>query len=685
MSSVQQTILISEPTAHSRNPFFPYMWAILKTYSERIAHLEGVCKWLEPIYQKDEAETLLQPYLNSPPDVLGLSCYIWNWDLQCEIARSMKARNPDCLVVAGGPHPDYKDPDFFRKHPYLDIVVVKDGEITFSKILETLIHGGRDFSNIGGLYLPGADHDGSISTGPAEVPTVFDYSPYLEQRDFYDKLVERHGPKAFDATWETNRGCPYSCSFCDWGSNTMSKIRRFDLDRVEAEIDWFARMEIPMLFLADANFGILPRDLEIADVLIEARKKHGYPKFLCYSTAKNNPERTVEIAKKFAVTRVSSVHTISLQHTNPEVLAATDRANISLDKQRQVIKELLDHDVPTDVQLILGIPGDTYDLWKNCLADLMEWGLHEDYYIFDYCLLPNAPAADRDFIQRWEIETIKRRCLMELADKRHKDDIDALTPGIDLIVKTKTFSRDDWVKMKAYGQFVKALHCCSVTRLIAMYLRFTHNVTYRDFYEHLIEDCISTSTLGLYSKVLHHFEQFLEDDDAVKDLEIQQLSRDQYCIEASRWIFIHICDALDTVFDEITAFLRQRYPWITNLESVIDYQKNLIITPSYDRSVGKSFPTEFDWTSYFAKASSLISFEHIPEPNTAPGSRIEITDKTCGTSDLTTRPLDWSSEEGEDRWAAWIDRVVTFRNAASTKNFQQLRLRPYEPHPVRAG
>ncbi len=110
MSDIRQTILISEPTAHRRNPFFPYIWAILKTYSERVAHLEGACKWLEPIYQKDEAETLLQPHLHSSPDVLGLSCYTWNWDLQCQIAHRVKSSNPNvnaCSRAFSRPTPSY--------------------------------------------------------------------------------------------------------------------------------------------------------------------------------------------------------------------------------------------------------------------------------------------------------------------------------------------------------------------------------------------------------------------------------------------------------------------------------------------------------------------------------------------------------------------------------------------------
>ena len=76
---------------------------------------------------------------------------------------------------------------------------------------------------------------------PAEVPSRFDHSPYLDEAEYYETLAQRHGPGTFNLTWETNRGCPYSCSFCDWGSSTMSRIRAFDIERVRAEAEWIGR------------------------------------------------------------------------------------------------------------------------------------------------------------------------------------------------------------------------------------------------------------------------------------------------------------------------------------------------------------------------------------------------------------------------------------------------------------
>ena len=86
---------------------------------------------------------LLKPSSGRAIDVLGLSCYTWNWRLQCAIAAEVKRSDPDCFVVVGGPEPDYKDPAFFRLNPAIDAIAVKDGEITFSAILDKLVVGDR--------------------------------------------------------------------------------------------------------------------------------------------------------------------------------------------------------------------------------------------------------------------------------------------------------------------------------------------------------------------------------------------------------------------------------------------------------------------------------------------------------------------------------------------------------------
>jgi len=676
MNNLPKRILISEPNSLGEpRPFFPYVYAVLKSYWERHFNMGDLCSWLDPIYINGDVPWLLEPYRDAPIDVLGLSCYTWNWEVQCGIAKAVKSRNPECVVIAGGPEPDYKDPEFFRKYPYIDVIAVKDGEITLSKILLKLIEGNRDFSDIGGLYLPG--ENAHIWTGNAEVPTVFDHSPYIDQSAYYEKLLAQFGPGSFDATLETNRGCPYSCSFCDWGSSTMSKVRRFDAERVRAEVEWLGKMQVALVMLADANFGILPRDPEIAEWINETRRKYAHPQYLYFSAAKNNPERVIEIARKFAETGISPTHTLAIQHTSEEVLAATERTNISAPKQVEVAKALMKSGIPITVQLILGIPGDNYKLWKSVFADLMERGIHEDYQVFYYHLLPNAPAAEKSFTEKWEVETIERFIPADKDRPWKKGDMDYMRlPKSRLIVKSKTYTPEDWVKMVAFNYFVRAFHSGSLTQLIAKYLRLTHGVPYVDFYEGLIDDfAVKTPPArDWYNAVQRHCIRFLDGKDQLDRMEVEELPDYGYSLEPSSWLFVQACLEHARFYAELKNYLVSRFPAVRNLGSAVDYQHSVIILPAYDRNAGKTFKTNLDWVRYFAEARSCTGDEHLDEPGSTPGAVVKADDWTCGEQSYMVCPLDWGSGGEKEKWIRWIQNTVIGRRSAAKTNFQKLQL-----------
>jgi putative methyltransferase len=698
ISRARSHVLISEPHAlENPAPSLPYVWAILKSYWERHADADAYA-WLPPIFLNRDPDALLEPYRDTRIDVLGLSCYTWNFRLQCALAQRVKRANPSCLVVAGGPEPDYKDPEFFLKFPFIDLIAVKDGEITFTKILSRLLDGRRDFMDIGGLYapapaaarpmlgrLPSVNREGHICTGPADVPTAFEYSPYLDQGPFYETLREQYGRGFFYATWETNRGCPYSCNFCDWGSATMSKLRRFSMDRVAAEADWLAYIAPSFVLVADANFGILERDLEIADLMCAAHARHGFPRLLYYSAAKNNPDRSVEIARKFSRARMCTTHTMAIQHTRPEVLAASDRTNISPDKQVMVARALMESDIPIDVQLILGIPGDTQDLWKSALADLMEWGIHETYDTYFYNLLPNAPAADPEFLRTWQVGTIDRMVLSDTAQPWRAGDLDRVRMTTSrIVVASKTFSSDDWIRMFTYVSHVKALHNGSLTRCLAIYLRLTHGVSYRDFYEDLIERFAPAVApfRAWHDAVTQCYRTMLGEDDAMDRIPVAELPSYTYSLDPSRWLFVHACLDLDAFFSALRTYLLERYPQAENLGSLIDYQKEIVILPDYDRRAGKRFHSDFDWVGYFARTLGRTGGDSLPEPDATPGAIVEVADQTCGELGYLVQPLSWESKSGESRWIEWLERTVLHRSSARKQNFQQVTLRPgaHTPH-----
>src|SRR5262249_45835031 len=116
-------------------------------------------------------------------------------------------------------------------------------------------------------------------------------SPYLTGE--FDHWVD----EKLYIPFETNRGCPYGCTFCDWGAATLSKIGRMSDERIFGEIEFAGRHRVNTIGFCDANFGILPRDVDIVRHVIDVKETYGYPVGVGYTNAKTANPRLTDIIK----------------------------------------------------------------------------------------------------------------------------------------------------------------------------------------------------------------------------------------------------------------------------------------------------------------------------------------------------------------------------------------------------
>lgn len=654
------------------------MWGVLKTYWELHADSPELINWLPPIHKMEPPEQITAPLKNTPIDILGLSCYTWNWRLQREIARQIKESHPDCLIIAGGPHPDYRNPSFFDENPWIDVVVIKHGEIPFNRILQrTLAYPTmRDFHNaphrlddIPGLCLPGRK---GMLTSPPESPSEYSTSHYLAQKEYYEQFMRDH-PNGVVAAWETSRGCPFSCSYCDWGSSTMSKVRQFDMKRINDEIEWFAKSGVMVVFSVDSNFGMFKSDVDITDSLVRNKERYGFPQWFVYSNAKNVPERTVEITRKVVGAGLETAHTLSIQHSSLEVLEATDRKNISIDKQIHVVRELQSDGIPISVQLILGLPLDTPVLWRKTFTDLMEWGIHDGYTVTNYHLLPNAPAASPEYRDRYKIQGLERY-IYDGQGIRTNDPVDPLTYARgEVIVSTSTFTQDDWVQMSVEATCFRGLHNTGLTQAIARYLRCTHGIPYHEFYSDLLDSFLpdSTATADLMRTLSDCYQQFLADEDFLALLPLPEIVEANEHVEPHRWLFARICKQIDQFLDGLTDHLTERYPHIQNIESLCRYQRTIVVLPTFDALHGAQAETNHDWVEYFSRPSTIIPASPTLEPRPTPSAILSIQD--IGWDDGTgVGQYDWQADGSHQSWNDWFKAIATNRLSMRKMNHQAL-------------
>jgi len=435
-------------------------------------------------------------------DILLCSCYTWNWEITNLLAKQVKQVNPNCTVIFGGPQVpisyagevprnwvENSEGSFFGDYPHVDIVVHQEGEITLKDIFEEYLKK-QDYSNIGGLETR------EFKTPPAlRIKQLNDLpSPYLTNLVW--DLVEPVDDVEYIASWETNRGCPFQCTFCDWGSATKTKVRKYDIKRLLNEVEWFADNKIPYVDICDANFGMFAeKDLEIARKLKSEKQVKGYPERVGIAWVKASSERVIPIAKELLDADLLRAVTLAVQSLDPSTLEIIKRSNIKFDKFSHLLQQFRDHKIENYTEIIMGMPGETLKSYKNGLEQIMELFPRPVVFIYNCGVFVNAPMNDPEYIKKYNIKSIKSPIYLWHSSIHNRGDI----PEYDnIIVSTSTFSLDDLKEMYLYGWTTQAFHSLGILEYIAKIYHQIYDLKYIEFYEAFIQYCRNSK--GLFNK-----------------------------------------------------------------------------------------------------------------------------------------------------------------------------------------
>ena len=450
--------------------YLPYSAGILWSYALTNETIKNNLVLDKLVYKREPIEELATRL--SKNNIVAFSTYVWNRNYNFKLAKRVKELNPSVLVLFGGPEPPITNPDIFSIMPFCDIVVKGEGEYTFCSLIEKWINK-EDYSEVSGLLINenGKCKDTGVPERIEELDTV--PSPYLT--GVFDSILPLESE--WNAVIETNRGCPYQCTFCDWGSLTYSKMKKFNLTRVFHEIEWMSKNKIGYMDVADSNFGIfIERDNSIVDKLIEVQTKNGYPYRTGWSWAKNQQSEVVQIAKKL----IKSGHfnnglTISLQSMDENTLKTIKRNNMGINRINQIFDECRKDGVPLNVELILGLPGETLESWQNTMYGVFEVGQHDSVEVWQAQLLENA---EMNLTQRQSF-SIRGQKVTDY----FPNGVDNEAPEFsEIVTETSTMSLDDMVEGYKLSWFLITWHTGGFSQYVSRFLRKYINLSYKEFY-----------------------------------------------------------------------------------------------------------------------------------------------------------------------------------------------------------
>tara|TARA_B100001540_G_scaffold316365_1_gene346001 strand:- start:120 stop:2171 length:2052 start_codon:yes stop_codon:yes gene_type:complete len=441
-----------------------------------------------------------------PPDILALSNYAWCNRISREISKIFKKLNPNGIVVWGGPNfpLDIKSQEkFFERNSIIDIYVPVEGEIGFSniiekaiesnpkselrqKILEKPIDGCISRLNNGKLHFSFS----SIRTKQLDdIP-----SPYT------NGLLDEFFDGKLSPMIQTNRGCPFSCTFCVDGSSLVNKVNSFSNDRVREELQYIAKHVTPnmhSMHISDLNFGMYPKDLEVCDHINEVQKEFNFPKYVKVTSGKNRKDKIIEAIKKLGG---STSMAMSVQSMDPNVLSNIRRDNISSNALIELGPALKKEGLGTASDIILALPGETYSSHLETIRQLVyadiDWLNSWTLMLLDGSQL-NTPEERK----KWNLKSKFRiipRDFVKLKNGKVVVEIEEVAIGSD------TLSFDEYVELRLFALIIKVTKSGTIFAPLFKFLKEENLDTFQLMYDMLKQPNIASKKLqNLFDEFKH--------------------------------------------------------------------------------------------------------------------------------------------------------------------------------------
>ena len=302
--------------------------------------------------QKDD---IMRDIYLEHPDVVCVSCYIWNISFVKELMADLAKILPDVDFWAGGPEVSYDAEKFLSENPEFTGVMVGEGEETFQELSGYYVKKNPEkLENITGICY--RDGEKIIHNGWRQ---IMDLSSipfiYKDLSEFKNRIIY----------YESSRGCPFSCSYCL--SSVDKKLRFRDIEMVKKELQFFIDHKVPQVKFVDRTFNC-KHDHAMAIWKYINDHDNGVTNF--------HFEISADLLREEELQEMSTMRPgliqleIGVQSTNPDTIKAIHRT-MDFEKLKGIVDRIHSFgNIHQHLDLIAGLPYEDYDSFRNSFNDV---------------------------------------------------------------------------------------------------------------------------------------------------------------------------------------------------------------------------------------------------------------------------------------------------------------------------
>ncbi len=577
--------------AFDKSVYLPYATGCLAAYSLQFEDFNKAYELGGFFYKREKIDDIISRM--QTPSVVAFSNYAWNVEFNKALSRKVKSLYPDCTIIFGGHSVRNDSGELLDECDWIDYLIFGEGEAPFYNLLMSL-HNDSDISCVNSIaYRSGSK---AVCTSRSACPDISDYpSPYLT--GLFDPIAENETVELLSVI-ETNRGCPYKCAYCDWSAK--SKVRFFPMEKVKAELRWLSEHKIEYCFCADANFGMFRRDVEVAEYCIELKKSTGYPDVFRPCYAKENDDNVFEICSKFNEYHIDKGATMAYQSLSDDALENVNRKNLTVEHFADIVKKYNQAKIPTYSELILGLPGETFESFCDGLCKLLEAGQHNSVSVYHCEVLPNSIMGSREYIEKHGIKSRKVK-FNHIHSAETREEIPEFS---EIVMETATMSKEMWVQSNLFSVTLQCFHSLGLLRCFAIYAHYEKGMSYREFYNRLFNFVIENPQT-VFGKVIARYKEKLTHS-LEGDWNYHNPVFGNIVWFFEEGMFLECMYNYDTFEDEISPFLKSLDIDEDIFTELKKYQKSVLRRPD---KTGEKLTLEYNFTEYF---DDIYSGEYAP-------------------------------------------------------------------------